>query len=237
MTQAQWNSRITQLMTPFDVWQYFKMDEASGMPQDSGEFAASPGCHMTGSSGSTTYQQTGPFDGALGISKSGGIFSSPNYTPTPALDVNWGPAKAFEGWIRLDADPSSDTSILGAGTVAVQARADNKLQIRSFWNPGSVTAASSTALSVGTWYFILCDVTLASGGVNLYINETLEIATASIFWPVPNGGFLRTGPAGYFGEPGTTVAATYSNLALLSGGGHTPDFPAPPVATQVYRRI
>lgn len=248
-TQADWDDWV--LNDPAkDVWQNFKMDESSGLPQDSGHYAGSVGCHMTAGS-VNDWELPGPFDGALAIevtpANAGDVVRSPVYTPSPATDVNFGAPKNFGGWVYLNEDCSSDnTTLLAVGNVALQIDSDNKLKLRSFWNPGSVTAKGSTALNTGEWYLLMVDMLTGTSDCEVYIGDvdgsfSHEVSAETIFWPIPNPHMLRLGPQGfgpYFQEAdGQYLDALWSNCFLFDNGAIEPGDPPEPFVPHIYRRL
>lgn len=220
MTQAEWNARIA---ARGDVWQYFKMDESSGLPQDSSP--AYGFCDMTAGSGNT-YEIAGPFSGAKAISVAT-MFDSPVYHPSPALDVNYADPKTIEFWLYLNNAPSLARVLTAAGNMAIGMGTDRKLQLSRL---GVVAGPiSDYVYPLNQWHFVM--LTIPSGGADmiLYVDENV-VLTWNGAWPIPNGNFLwavgQSGPSGTF---------TFSNMALINGGPLTPDIGATLETPQVYR--
>lgn len=226
MTQAEWDQRV---FDRGDVWQYFRMADAAGLPQDSGEYGF---CHMTGGAGSA-YDLAGPFSGAKAIT---GSFTSPVYAPSPALDANYGHPKTWEGWAKFPAAPAVDGStILACGTLAIVMNANRKLQLRRFANPNTFSAETGTALDLDEWHFLMATTNLVDG-VKLYIGNNLEVTVpdGDMPFPVPQPGFLRTA-GGIAHNEGPTHIGTWSNMALYDEPNLPPDVGDTGITGQVYR--
>jgi hypothetical protein len=217
MTQAEWDARIA---ARGDVWQYFKLNEASGLPRDSSSYGF---CHMTSGTGSA-YGVTGPFTDAKAITVAT-MFSSPVYTPSPALDVNYGHPKTMEGWLRLNNAPTALGVVIGAGNIAVTMQTDRRMGlIRQGIGPfGSVTA---NPFPLGEWHFVMC--TSTPGGLRLFWDENIVLEWSSVGWPIPNNSML------HLGQSGPSGTFTFSNCSLINGGPLTPNLEVVSRA-QVYR--
>ena len=218
MTQAQWNARIA---ARGDVWQYFKMDDASGLPQDSSP-DYSQSAHMTAGTGAA-YNVAGPFTGAKAIQVAT-QFTSPVYTPTPSLDVNYGHSKTMEGWVYVNTTPGSTVNLIGAGNVGLFMTASRTLI--PFTTSSGFGTAGSTVIPLATWTFVMITSYLSPTpglGFRVYINDTVELEWADIPWPIPNSFMFFTAVSGF----------TFSNCALINGGPLTPDLPVS--MPQIYR--
>jgi len=215
VNQADWNSRV---FSRPGLWQYFKMDEASGLPQDSSGNAAP----MTAGTGSA-YGVTGPFSGAEAITVSG-IFSSPVTNP-PTNSANYGHPKTQECWLNFTGTPDALRTVISLGNIAVLITTDRKLQLVR--QGVTLGPTGTTVLSTGTWYFVML-TSFPSIGLRLYINETQELEWDPAAWPVPNS-FL-----GILGEPGGWTP-TISNAAFYNVGELTPDLDFQPFVPQFIR--
>lgn len=213
MNQTQWNARVAARNTACGgcLWQYFKMDDASGLPQDSSGNAA----HMNAGTGSA-YGVPGPFSGAEAITISG-KFESPVSNP-PTNTVNYGHPKTMECWVKFTGTPDNLRVLIGLGNIVVLITTDQKLQLlRSGVTLGPT---GTTVLSDDTWYFVML-TSFDSLGLRLYINETEELEWDPAAWPIPNA------ILGEVGEPGGWTP-TISNAAFYDTGELTPDFPHTP---------
>jgi hypothetical protein len=210
MNQAQWNSRIAGRG---DVWQYFKMDDASGLPQDS-----SPGygfCHMTSGTGAA-YGVTGPFANAEAITVAT-MFSSPVYTSSPALNVNYGAPKTMEGWLYLNNAPSTLGVLIGAGNMAITMQPDRRLGLvrQGVAIFGSVTA---DPFPLGEWHFVMLTIPSTSDML-LYIDDNVVLSWSGA-WPIPNASML------HLGQSGPSGTFTFSNCSFIDDAPLEPDLEA-----------
>lgn len=235
MTQDQWDARVAARNTDCGgcLWQYFKFDDASGMPQDSSGNDAD----MDSIGETVSYQQAGPFSGASSLrvvtvgSPSGGVVSSVQNPPTNT--ANYAHPKTLEAWVNITDQNGVDAiTLIAAGNIGIVMDLDETLKIARWANPNTFSANTSTSLQIGTWYFIMLTTVTNSGGdldFNLYINETLEVTTVgdAMPWPIPNGSLARLGALPAFNEVGGQ-RGYFSNMALYDVGGLTPDFPHTP---------
>lgn len=87
--------------------------------------------------------------------------------------------KSFSIWIRLDAYPASDGTIM-----ALEMGADFRLYVDStghlVWHSGSTTSASSGTLSLDTWYHVALTAAAGASGAarKVYLNGTEVISSS-----------------------------------------------------------
>jgi Concanavalin A-like lectin/glucanases superfamily len=229
VNQAQWNARVA---ARGDVWQYFKMDEASGLPLDSGDYIE-PGsggpCDMTSGTGAA-YGVTGPFTGAEAITVAtmfnSPVYASPAFGGMPMGSVNYGHPKTMEGWVYVNNDPSALGVLIGLGNISILMTTGRQLQLVR-QGTGDFSPVGSTVIPTGEWHFIMA--TTFGGGLRLYLDEAVELDWASVAWPIPNGSAMQ------LGQSGPSGTFTFSNCAIYNDGSLTPDLGGGAQQPQVYR--
>lgn len=172
-------SAYTTAVLADSPWVFFKLDEASGNPQDSSGNAR----HVTSTDGSYTYQQTGPFSGSFGVFPAN---SSQFNVGTPAAPSATDNITA-EMWLKAGSTVGTNNSfILGIGNgwnVAVDT--DLTFQVRIATGATFLTN-STAALSTSAWKHIVC--VRDSGTWKYYVNGTIDTANAGTTAPTDPGG-------------------------------------------------
>lgn len=236
LTQAEWDARVASRA---NLWQYFRLDDAAGLPQDASGNNADMTAIAAGQS--LAYEQPGPFPGALGIevdANTGVPFSGVRSAVVnpPTNTANFAFPMTWETWFKPAVTPGNEWPIVCVGNMGLVMYADRKVGGARYANPNTVSGKSPTALTVGEWYFLM--LTTSGNDMQLYIGNTLEVTWSNVVvdgWPIPNGSLLRIGSLPAFGEEHTCVAGVYSNMALYKSAGLTPDLDTVSTAPQVYR--
>src|SRR6187397_210361 len=143
---------------------FWKMQEASGFPQD----ASGNALHMTSTTGTPTYQQTGPFTSDFSIFLSAGPtrFSR---SPTSTVVDNF----TCELWYNYSTLTAAATVYRddNNGGVGWGLQIDSTGHIQGYYN-SLLTSAGSTALVAGNWYHV---VVLRRATVwEIYINGQVD---------------------------------------------------------------
>lgn len=126
---------------------YWKLDEASGLPQDS----SGNGRHMTSKTiDGSHYEQTGPFSGWKSIVFAGGEKASRSQVSTAINNFT------YEGWLRLeivgDVNQALFSNQAGSSGWAILTR--QSLQLRALLQ-GVAGEGEGSALTVNTWYHVV----------------------------------------------------------------------------------
>lgn len=184
---------------------FWKMDEASGMPQDS----SGNGNHMTAlSAGTPDYQQAGPFSGAYGIRLQGGE-NFRRLAPVSTVTNNFSLEmfylwEAAGGNDRLfyngdfDSDPGWGIDYQSGGS-----------KIRALYGGVAWEAESTFTVDNGppVWHHII--IVRDAGTTKYYVNGALDTANAGTNTP-------NTPTTATFIGSTSLVTGTYSMCAIYS---------------------
>jgi hypothetical protein len=140
---------------------YFRMQEASGLIQDSSGLAH----HATGSTGTATYQQASPM--TSDPSDFSIDFNADNFSIPDHADLTFGNTLTVEAWV-YKGDSGVTRAIMGRGSGALTLGTFTDDKLFAAKADFSVICFSTIALSVSNWHHVA--YTKASTASNLYIN-------------------------------------------------------------------
>lgn len=148
---------------------YYKLDEASGLPQDS----SGNGLHMENTVAAPTYRQGGPFPDALAMDfeRSDGDAFTRTTAPVSTATNNF----AIEVWMKSEAFPGDEGRIITNG---LDSNGWSLFQTSAGGNSyhmayhGVADMGASSALVIDTWYHIA--VVRRAGTTEYYLNGVLD---------------------------------------------------------------
>lgn len=162
---------------------FWKLQETSGLPQDS----SGNGLHMTSTTGSPTYSQTGPMgDLAILLNAGPNRFSR---SPTSTVTDNF----TCELWFKIASHTGAATIYRddNNGGVGWGLQIDATAHITGYYN-SLTTSAGATALTTGNWYHIV--VLRRSGTWEIYVNGSVDNGSAGTGAPgSPGAGVVQLG--------------------------------------------
>lgn len=192
-------------------WGYWRLTETSGTTlQD--ETANNRDLTISGSA--HTLAQTGPKGDAIDWANATG------HAETTATFAS--SAATLESWVKIAANPSASTVMVGMAASFGDGTFDKQLFIDSAGKPGVylytgsiLTLLGPSALSTGTWHHIAA--TVGAAGVKLYVDGT-EVATdaATSSYSGAQLVFVRGGGNGYTATGAMLVAEPAVYAAQLS---------------------
>lgn len=155
---------------------YWKMDEASGLPQDS----SASGLHMTAVSGSPTYQAAAPFDGATSISYPSAAYHERAVVSTLTNNFTW------EAWVRRNGNTSGTLFQHGTTSGGFIIEFTSTAGATRGNLPGVGTLGATGTLPDGVWSYLV--IMRNAGTWQSYLNAALfsSFGSAAPGTPVGN---------------------------------------------------
>jgi len=229
---------------------YYKLEESSGLPQDS----SGNGNHITSSAGTLRRNTPGPFgiSGSTGIDLESWLYrnvvNTTNVTWTVEAMIairDWKPAGPY-GYPVSWGNPST----VGAGNGCAAGINNNTKKMMAVDHNQGIWAEATTALSLCTWYMLTwVRVSTGASGGKYYVNGTAD-GTVTTFGPSggPTGNTLINRTEPFFGL-GQSNDAFYAHISIYNtalsaarvsahwtGVGSLADSPCITWLPQIYRR-
>lgn len=177
---------------------YWKLDEASGFPQDSSGNAR----HAQETNGTPAYRQPGPFPGSYSINLPVGSRFNYNTGPATTVTDNF----TLELWVKLNSNAANGRTLWRNGSTGWEISVD--IDGAWFWySNGNFGADAATFLS-SAWRFI--HVVRRAGTWEYYVDGNVDTANAgTTAAATPTGGVQLSAAVSL--DVHVSNAAIYSN--------------------------